>query len=262
MRSRTIRQIEGVKSQRTAVPQSPPLRKQVNPNTDSRTRAQIFFRLVCCEAGTSALPAPAATRGAGRGAGGAAARAVALCERGRERGEEGRFAGAGAGQRSMEAGAVARRAPAGGVGAAAAATAADTAATTTTITTVLDGGAGPSGSPPETARLTLQLPPRRKKAVSWAGGTVDNEHLGRKSSKKCCIYHKRRAFGESDSDDSDTDPECSCPPGARIGARRAIDSAVEVEAQILRNGGGGGGGGGGSSGGGSEADRGRADGSG
>ena len=35
MRSRTIRQIEGMKSQRTAVPQSPPVRKQVNPNTDS-----------------------------------------------------------------------------------------------------------------------------------------------------------------------------------------------------------------------------------
>eukprot|EP00037_Helgoeca_nana_P023093 m.238678 g.238678 ORF g.238678 m.238678 type:complete len:144 (-) comp26238_c0_seq4:384-815(-) len=41
-------------------------------------------------------------------------------------------------------------------------------------------------------------PPR----IRWAEGTVDNEHLGRKSSKKCCIYHKPKVFGES-SDESD-----------------------------------------------------------
>ena len=36
----------------------------------------------------------------------------------------------------------------------------------------------------------------------------DNEGLGRKSSKRCCIFHKQRPFGESStesSDDSDSD---------------------------------------------------------
>jgi protein phosphatase 1 regulatory subunit 11 len=33
----------------------------------------------------------------------------------------------------------------------------------------------------------------------------DNEGLGRKSSKRCCIFHKPRAFGESSSDSSDDD---------------------------------------------------------
>jgi hypothetical protein len=32
---------------------------------------------------------------------------------------------------------------------------------------------------------------------------VDNEHMKKKSSKKCCIFHKPRSFGESDSDESD-----------------------------------------------------------
>ncbi|KAJ1734216.1 Type 1 phosphatases regulator ypi1 [Coemansia biformis] len=39
--------------------------------------------------------------------------------------------------------------------------------------------------------------PRR---VQWTGDTVDNEYLDKKKSKVCCIFHKQRAFGESDSD--------------------------------------------------------------
>mmetsp|Transcript_45139 Transcript_45139/g.68045 ORF Transcript_45139/g.68045 Transcript_45139/m.68045 type:complete len:104 (-) Transcript_45139:705-1016(-) len=34
---------------------------------------------------------------------------------------------------------------------------------------------------------------------------VDNEGLGRKSSKRCCIFHKQRPFGESSTDSSDFD---------------------------------------------------------
>ena len=32
---------------------------------------------------------------------------------------------------------------------------------------------------------------------------VDNEGMGRKSSKRCCIFHKQREFGESSTDSSD-----------------------------------------------------------
>ena len=35
--------------------------------------------------------------------------------------------------------------------------------------------------------------------------TIDNEGLGRKSSKRCCIFHKQRDFGESSTDSSDSD---------------------------------------------------------
>ena len=67
-------------------------------------------------------------------------------------------------------------------------------------------------------------------AIRWEEGTIDNEHLCRKSSKRkwalwyityippsyslillsgpgCCIFHKRKAALESDSDESDSDIE-------------------------------------------------------
>lgn len=57
----------------------------------------------------------------------------------------------------------------------------------------------------------------RKKSVSWTNETVDNEGLGRKSSKCCCIYvkptSKRVKDGDggchsSDSEDDTDDGEC------------------------------------------------------
>ncbi|CAB4374819.1 hypothetical protein RhiirA5_358235 [Rhizophagus irregularis] len=41
--------------------------------------------------------------------------------------------------------------------------------------------------------------------VKWDDTVVDNEGLGRKKSKICCIYHKPRAFGESSDEDSSRD---------------------------------------------------------
>jgi protein phosphatase 1 regulatory subunit 11 len=38
-----------------------------------------------------------------------------------------------------------------------------------------------------TKRLKLRLV-RERRRVTWAEGTIDNEHLGRKKSKICCIY--------------------------------------------------------------------------
>jgi len=53
----------------------------------------------------------------------------------------------------------------------------------------------------EVLRLTLQDRP----AVTWDESVIDNEGMGRKSSKRCCIFHKQRAFGESSTDTSDSD---------------------------------------------------------
>ncbi|KAL8709382.1 MAG: hypothetical protein Q9220_005876 [cf. Caloplaca sp. 1 TL-2023] len=52
----------------------------------------------------------------------------------------------------------------------------------------------PSTSPP---------PPTSQRRIHWASTVVDNENLGRKSSKVCCIYHRPREVGESSSSDSD-----------------------------------------------------------
>ncbi|KAF6147617.1 hypothetical protein GIB67_031608 [Kingdonia uniflora] len=54
----------------------------------------------------------------------------------------------------------------------------------------------------QTLVLRLSRPQSRKK-VTWKEGTVDNEFLQRKSSKKCCIFHKEKPFDEDDSDDED-----------------------------------------------------------
>lgn len=51
----------------------------------------------------------------------------------------------------------------------------------------------------EVLRLTL----RGRNNVTWDESVVDNEGMGRKSSKRCCIFHKQRPFGESSTDSSD-----------------------------------------------------------
>ncbi|XP_039683320.1 protein phosphatase 1 regulatory subunit INH3 [Medicago truncatula] len=53
---------------------------------------------------------------------------------------------------------------------------------------------------PEVLFLLLN---RKKKKVSWKDGTVDNEFMQKKSSKKCCIFHKEKPFDEDDSDEDD-----------------------------------------------------------
>ncbi len=48
---------------------------------------------------------------------------------------------------------------------------------------------------------------KEKPSVKWTEETLDNENMGKKSSKRCCIYHKNKKFAESDSDESDSDTE-------------------------------------------------------
>lgn len=66
---------------------------------------------------------------------------------------------------------------------------------------------------------------RIRRRIQWVEGVVDNEGLGRKSSKVCCIYHAPRGIDESSdessssSDDSDSDSrdEGSARPPRREG---------------------------------------------
>ncbi|KAM8952462.1 E3 ubiquitin-protein ligase PPP1R11 [Pelodytes ibericus] len=75
-------------------------------------------------------------------------------------------------------------------------------ATSSTVTTE-------SEIQPEHRSLTLKLRKRKPdKKVEWTCDTVDNENLGRRSSKCCCIYEKQRAFGESSTESEDEDDEC------------------------------------------------------
>lgn len=51
--------------------------------------------------------------------------------------------------------------------------------------------------------------PSTRRRITWAEDVVDNEGLGRKSSKVCCIYHRPREFGESSSEDDSSDSDSS-----------------------------------------------------
>lgn len=63
--------------------------------------------------------------------------------------------------------------------------------------------------------LRLRGGPIHSRRVTWSEEVVDNEHLGRKKSKVCCIFKRNREFGESsdesssssDSDSSDDDSD-------------------------------------------------------
>jgi len=55
------------------------------------------------------------------------------------------------------------------------------------------------------ATLVLRAEPAQQRHIQWADDVIDNEGMGKKSSKVCCIYHKPRAIDDSSSDDSSGD---------------------------------------------------------
>ncbi|KAF2266702.1 hypothetical protein CC78DRAFT_542328 [Lojkania enalia] len=74
--------------------------------------------------------------------------------------------------------------------------------------------------------LRLRAEPAEERHIQWAEDVIDNEGMGKKSSKVCCIYHKPRAVDESsdesssDSSDSDSDSEPDNSRAHPIGGRR------------------------------------------
>mmetsp|Transcript_66043 Transcript_66043/g.137948 ORF Transcript_66043/g.137948 Transcript_66043/m.137948 type:complete len:138 (-) Transcript_66043:161-574(-) len=75
--------------------------------------------------------------------------------------------------------------------------------------------AGSSSSSTQAPTLHLVLQPRPQHHVTWTDDTVDNEHLNRRKSKKCCIYKKPRDFGESSSSSSSEDDGAARPSNVR-----------------------------------------------
>ncbi|KAL4947663.1 phosphatase inhibitor-domain-containing protein [Aspergillus filifer] len=49
--------------------------------------------------------------------------------------------------------------------------------------------------------------------IRWSEDVVDNEGMGKKSSKVCCIYHKTRPVGESSSESESSDSDSSDSDG-------------------------------------------------
>jgi len=70
--------------------------------------------------------------------------------------------------------------------------------------------------------LKLRLRSRNGQRVAWTKETHDNEHDGKKKSKKCCIFHKQRAFDESSSE-SESDSSSSSGGGPSAPRSGALD---------------------------------------
>ncbi|XP_047987607.1 E3 ubiquitin-protein ligase PPP1R11-like isoform X1 [Leguminivora glycinivorella] len=79
----------------------------------------------------------------------------------------------------------------------------DMATTSTAVATV----SSQIQEPAEPVAVITLRPRKSRKKVVWTDDTVDNEHMNKKKSKCCCIYEKPKAFGESDSEDSDDECE-------------------------------------------------------
>jgi len=60
--------------------------------------------------------------------------------------------------------------------------------------------------------LKLSLKKEKAKQIKWSQDTVDNEGLGRKKSKCCCQFKKKRTNLE-DSSSSESEDECGNCPG-------------------------------------------------
>ncbi|KAF1988068.1 hypothetical protein K402DRAFT_392341 [Aulographum hederae CBS 113979] len=85
----------------------------------------------------------------------------------------------------------------------------------------------PTVALPQAGVLRLRAATTSDRHVQWAEDVVNNENMGKKSSKVCCIYHKPRNPNDSSSDDSDSsesdfsdsddDNSSARPPSRRVG---------------------------------------------
>lgn len=100
-----------------------------------------------------------------------------------------------------------------------------------------------SSSDRSPATLILRARPilpsqRRQPRVQWQENVIDNEGLGRKKSKVCCIYNKPKAFDESSDESDHSDSDCCrspssssrpCPPTSS-----SPSTTIEASNQVTR----------------------------
>ncbi|KAJ5768813.1 Type 1 phosphatases regulator ypi1 [Penicillium odoratum] len=63
--------------------------------------------------------------------------------------------------------------------------------------------------------------PSSSRRIRWSEDVVDNEGMGKKSSKVCCIYHKARPVGESSSESESSSSSSDSDSDSEIDRRRA-----------------------------------------
>ncbi|CAI5757247.1 unnamed protein product [Candida verbasci] len=87
----------------------------------------------------------------------------------------------------------------------------DNGTRSTTITTTITRTTTTDAQPILKLKAPEKSADQDQNQVQWSEETVNNEHLNRKKSKVCCIYHPQRNFDDpsdtSDSSDSSDDSQ-------------------------------------------------------
>ncbi|CAK9436765.1 uncharacterized protein LODBEIA_P12870 [Lodderomyces beijingensis] len=88
---------------------------------------------------------------------------------------------------------------------------------------------------PSSATREKRRQKQRKPGVRWTEDVVDNEHMNKKKTKICCIFHPQRSFDEEMADDHDHDHGGPCSSSSDSSSDSSEDESGEDVSR--RNGG-------------------------
>lgn len=100
----------------------------------------------------------------------------------------------------------------------------NTSVPSTSRTETTDKVDGEQNEPSVRLKLTkTKTKEKEDRKVVWSEETVDNEDMGKKKSKCCCIYKKPTVFGESSSESEDECENCFGHPEMKHRKRKNDD---------------------------------------
>ena len=82
---------------------------------------------------------------------------------------------------------------------------------TTTSSSATSTATAKKANPPDPKQV-LVLKNKPKKEIKWSEDVIDNEHMGKKKSKCCCIHHKPHGSNDSDSESDVENPDNESSP--------------------------------------------------
>lgn len=90
-------------------------------------------------------------------------------------------------------------------------------------------------APSSVLKKTKSKSKQKKPKVRWTQDVVDNEHMNKKKTKICCIFHPQRSFDEEEAHDHDHGGH-GCPSSSSDSSSDESD-ASDGESERVANGG-------------------------
>lgn len=81
-----------------------------------------------------------------------------------------------------------------------------------------------------TLRLQPEPAPVNENRVTWDANVTEN--IQQRVSKCCCVFHKKRVFGESDSDTSSSSSDSDSDTGRRMPQSRKLGDASDASGAV------------------------------